>query len=252
MKQKIALLRGFTLIELLIVVAIIAILAAIAVPNFLEAQTRAKISRVKADMRSLATGLESYRVDNNAYVVGNTFGVAGANNGSQIQVLERLSTPIAYITTAFFSDPFKAKKRSGSIFGGTPSAVTAAQTNLDTWTDALASPTVPADFHLYRTYLYISTGKAKGSQASNASGIMRIANTDSTVFNPDGYLINSASPMEAYLNAGGIVAGWKYADCLPFVYDPTNGTVSFGNIWRTGGSPSSRDNLIGAADKSHQ
>ena len=60
MKKTIA----FTLIELLIVVAIIAILAAIAVPNFLEAQTRSKVSRVKADMRSVATGVEAYRVDN--------------------------------------------------------------------------------------------------------------------------------------------------------------------------------------------
>src|SRR5512137_50625 len=59
---------GFTLIELLIVVAIIAILAAIAVPNFLEAQVRSKVSRVKSDMRTMAGALEVYRLDNNRYI----------------------------------------------------------------------------------------------------------------------------------------------------------------------------------------
>ncbi len=55
---------GFTLIELLIVVAIIGILAAIAVPNFLNAQIRAKLSRVEADLKTLATALSMYRMDN--------------------------------------------------------------------------------------------------------------------------------------------------------------------------------------------
>lgn len=69
-KQILARLRsgtGFTLIELLIVVAIIAILASIAVANFLEAQARAKVSRAQNDLRALATALESYRIDHARY-----------------------------------------------------------------------------------------------------------------------------------------------------------------------------------------
>src|SRR6478752_637114 len=89
---------GFTLIELLIVVAIIAILAAIAVPNFLEAQTRAKVSRAKADMRSMATGIEAYAVDNNTYVYQNALSRAVRMQSVNTETLERLTTPIAYLT----------------------------------------------------------------------------------------------------------------------------------------------------------
>jgi general secretion pathway protein G len=58
---------GFTLIELLIVIAIIGILAAIAIPNLLNAVQRGKQKRTMSDMRALATAIEAYTVDNNTY-----------------------------------------------------------------------------------------------------------------------------------------------------------------------------------------
>src|SRR5882762_11882146 len=59
--------KGFTLIELLIVVAIIGIIAAIAIPNLLNAIDRGKQKRTMADIRSIGTAVESYAVDNNKY-----------------------------------------------------------------------------------------------------------------------------------------------------------------------------------------
>jgi len=64
--------KGFTLIELLIVVAIIGIIAAIAIPNLLNAIDRGKQKRTMADMRSIGTAVESYAIDNNRYPVGAT------------------------------------------------------------------------------------------------------------------------------------------------------------------------------------
>ncbi|HUT26389.1 MAG TPA: prepilin-type N-terminal cleavage/methylation domain-containing protein [Sumerlaeia bacterium] len=87
--------RAFTLIELLIVVAIIAILAAIAVPNFLEAQVRSKVSRTYADMRAVRTALESYRVDNNDYIIDAD---TPEWRSAEIRTWVQLTTPIAYLT----------------------------------------------------------------------------------------------------------------------------------------------------------
>src|SRR5436309_12600716 len=56
--------KGFTLIELLIVVAIIGIIAAIAIPNLLNAIQRGKQKRTMSDLRSIGTAIESYQVDN--------------------------------------------------------------------------------------------------------------------------------------------------------------------------------------------
>ena len=67
--------KGFTLIELLIVVAIIGIIAAIAIPNLLNAIDRGKQKRTMADMRSIGTAVESYAVDNNVYPQATTAAV---------------------------------------------------------------------------------------------------------------------------------------------------------------------------------
>lgn len=104
---------GFTLIELLIVVAIIGVLAAIAVPNFLNAQIRAKVAAAQSDMRALGTALEMYSLDNNAYPpfrhdINGEWRYKGA--------LARLTSPVSYMNTIPNSDPFNSE--APSAYGG--------------------------------------------------------------------------------------------------------------------------------------
>ena len=115
--------RAFTLIELLIVVAIIAILAAIAVPNFLEAQVRAKLSRSKNDLRTLVVAFEAYRVD---HVEGypydwNTPGGLEGFGQSEWDTYAAVTTPIAYISSVprdIFQQhtPLANRRKAGSLY----------------------------------------------------------------------------------------------------------------------------------------
>ena len=102
---------GFTLIELLIVVAIIAILAAIAVPNFLEAQVRSKVARVKNDMRTIAVAMESYFIEYNSYSLDWDSGGYGGSYNSEWRTYAALTTPVAYITS-IPRDPFSDHGKS--------------------------------------------------------------------------------------------------------------------------------------------
>lgn len=177
--------KGFTLVELLIVVAIIAVLAAIAVPNFLEALTRAKVSRVKSDLRTAATCMETYAVDNNAYP----------------EPLLALSTPIAYISNAHAPDVFASP-------GG-----------------------------------WFALGYVQGRTGSEQSFLEAFSVTGSTdaqrvAMASHNYFVFSNGPdlkdeaLESPNTAFRDVIGAPGA-MLGYFYDPTNGTVSRGDILRT-------------------
>lgn len=99
--------RAFTLIELLIVVAIVAILAVIGIPNFLEAQVRAKVARVQNDMRACTTGLEAYKAENGNYP--HDYFEDDWKSWSQ------LTTPIPFLDTIFI-DIFSEKYGPRSPF----------------------------------------------------------------------------------------------------------------------------------------
>lgn len=183
---------GLTLTELLIAVAILALLAAISTPNFLEAQTRTEVVQVKSDLRLLDQALTAYFVDHGGFP-------PPASNGHGAR-LYRLSTPIPYYEDPKRPEPFE-------------------------------------DEGLFRTPPYGYHGR------NNLVNIFW--NNDGKPGNFSGpplmmwYVLRSSGPDDDR-NGGGASALNSTAsrhDFVNFVYDPTNGTYSKGDIWRAGGAP---------------
>jgi len=206
--------KAFTLIELLIVVAIIAILAAIAVPNFLEAQTRSKVSRVKSDMRTIAVAEEAYFVDWNSYTHSNTEAQNPESIGTSDPVgkwagFQELTTPVAYITS-IPRDGFGQNRYRFDIQGG--------------WRP---------------DYFSLGSGNADTRESAGPPWERRPGFPSST------YAIGSNGP-DKYDDTRGDLSiqnyPWKNIDrnaltpvFVGLLYDPTNGTVSGGDIMRFGG-----------------
>ena len=94
---------GFTLIELLIVIAIILILIAIALPNFLEAQIRARVTKAKSELRSIHVAMDSYFLDFKIYPVQHE----RDTHSWMARGLFWLTTPIPYMQSQP-QDPFAA------------------------------------------------------------------------------------------------------------------------------------------------
>jgi len=191
---------AFTLIELLIVVAIIAILAAIAVPNFLEAQTRAKVSRVMADVRSVATAMETYKIDSNKY------------------------PPAAEFPYAALSGPWPAV--TGNFTSRIPSWLT---TPLAYMTSLPNDIFIPGKFPnpAWNRYIYFNYDEMQKMTPASVSLAAQKQQTG-------GYLFYSFGPDKEDNQPNSAKAGkngtWTR-------YDASNGTVSIGNIIRTTNSP---------------
>ncbi len=178
--------RGFTLIELLVVVAIVAILAAIALPNSLEAQTRAKVARARADLRTAATALEAYAVDENRYPPDQP-----RPDLEGFFAAAQLTTPVAYLSSlAAVIDPFRR--------------------DLDF---------VPADAD--EVYRYWNLSERRTSP-------LMLPAAENGWLNYGAWVVSSAGPdrVDNYPTSGA-----HRFESLP--YDPTNGTVSSGDILRS-------------------
>lgn len=228
--------KAFTLIELLIVVAIIAILAAIAVPNFLEAQTRSKVARVKSDFRSMATAIESYVVDHNREPIGIQESAETTlpyqwNSGTSREnwmgrIFSQITTPVAYMTSVP-KEVFRGKE----------------------WVDWSGVVKWSNPYYDYQSFGYGSRG-GPSDYPKAYQGCMIGTKWMLASFGPD-RAAGTFDPSTGYPTAQTqvthmVLEPWgSYPVGAPLgIYDPTNGTRSAGHLIRTNkGDVSSPGNL---------
>ena len=201
--------RGVSILELMIVATMLALLAAISVPNWADSQRRTKLARSEASMRMVATALESYAADySGIYPYDGVSYNAPPNMYNYWYLPFTISTPVAYLNSYRVVDPFRIQSPAlptqvasdlrytsmGSSYG-TDWAVFTERSQPHPYLAAAS-----ADYGKYRV---LSVGPDRG-------------------FGPIGYPSPSTLPPYNYSTSG-----------VPIPYDATNGIYSTGDIIRS-------------------